>query len=55
LEAGKGNRLQSKVTVNGGITEVVALPVSNNLFTEAGTLERPPRLIDQKKQKKIMS
>jgi hypothetical protein len=55
LEAGKGNRLQSKVTVNGGITEAVALPASDNLFMEAGTLERPPRFIDRKKQKKSMS
>jgi hypothetical protein len=52
LEVGKGNRLHSKVTVNGGITEAVALPASDNLFTEAGTLERPSRLIDRKKQKK---
>jgi hypothetical protein len=53
LKVGKYNRLQSKVTVNGGIMEVVALPASDNLFTEVGTLEHPPRLINQKKQKKI--
>jgi hypothetical protein len=53
LEVGKGNRLHSKVTVNGGITEAVALPASDNLFMEAGTLERPSRLIDRKKQKNI--
>jgi hypothetical protein len=52
LEASKGNRLQSKVTVNSGITEAVVLPASDNLFTETGTLERPPRLIDRKKTKK---
>jgi hypothetical protein len=51
LEAGKSNRLQSKVTVNGGITEAVALPASDNLFMETATLERLPWLINRKKQK----
>jgi hypothetical protein len=51
MEAGKGNRLQLKVTVNGDITEAVVLPALDNLFMEAGTLERLPRLIDWKKQK----
>jgi hypothetical protein len=43
MEAGKGNRLQSKASVNRGLIEAVALPASDNLFTKAGNLERHPR------------
>ena len=42
---GHCNRLQSKVTVNRGFTEAVALPATVNRLMEAGALRQPPPLM----------